>query len=228
HAFSTLRRLYFASTLLLLYAGIPPAKAQSPTPDSLIRYKWEIATDLLWLIDKNTVPRFSVFGRMNITTKNGKHRAWRLRLATDFSKVDSSQINGTVPTDMDRFGIYSQLGYEWQKTEKKFCWFYGTDFLFEYESLKHRAIGVINKTGSNFDIWTMGLTGFLGIKYFIHPRFSISGETNFQFTYNSFKRTGFATGLNSPDFTGTQSAENRSEWNFTFQPLYVLNLGFHF
>lgn len=228
HAFSTLRRLYFASTLLLLYAGIPPAKAQSPTPDSLIRYKWEIATDLLWLIDKNTVPRFSIFGRMNITTKTGKHRAWRLRLATDFSKVDSTQINNSTPTDIDQFDGFLAAGYEWQKVRKKFTYFYGTDLLFSYLSFRYETNSISRQDGfqSKIDDWSLGLVGFFGVKYFISSHFSVSTESSLSLLYNSFDRRNSSGTVMFPN--GTRNSVDRNELLVRINPLYVLNISYHF
>ncbi len=224
HHFSPLGKLCLATMLLLLYAGIPPAKAQSPTPDSLTRYKWEIATDLLWLIDKNTVPRFSVFGRKNITTKDGKHRAWRLRLATDFSKVDSTQINNSTPTDIDQFDGFLAVGYEWQKVRKKFTYFYGTDLLFSYLSFKYETNNIIAQQGfrSKIDDWSLGLVGFFGVKYFISSQLSVSTESSLSILYNSFDRR------NSSFPGGSRNSVDRNELLVRINPLYVLNVSYHF
>src|SRR5690606_34787895 len=60
--------------------------------DTLVRYTWEIGTDLLWLIDKNVLPATNIFIRKNLVTKNDRLTALRLRFGLDLNKMDSSQI----------------------------------------------------------------------------------------------------------------------------------------
>lgn len=63
--------------------------------------KWEVGTDLLWLVGKNTLPDYSIFARYKLSEEN----VLRLRVGTSVSEVKKS-----FPRLSDERGFMLRLG----------------------------------------------------------------------------------------------------------------------
>jgi hypothetical protein len=160
---------------LLLYA--PTAQAQDKH-DSLTRYKWEIGTDLLWLIDKNTLPPTSIFVRRH--TEKG---AWRLRVGYNYQNNERRLFDTLDLYQTEQHEVLFRMGYEQKRNQKKFQLFYGTDIHLGYVYQKQDDYydtdtnpGIDSRTFGNRKTLGIGLVTFIGLKYHIHPQVSVFGR----------------------------------------------------
>ena len=96
---------YVLALVALLYCTHTQAqtKKSSDTLADTTRLKWEIATDLLWLIDKNQIPASNIFVRKHITRENGKLGAQRLRVGVSFDDND-----GQFDDSDNYFGMFEK------------------------------------------------------------------------------------------------------------------------
>lgn len=215
--------------LMFFCLSQPPAEAQEIKKDSITRYKWEVGTDLLWLIDKNSAPRNSVFIRRNFTTKNGKLRAWRLRVSGKLY-LDKSDDGATAfdSLEIQDYAMFIRTGYEWQKQYGKFQLNYGIDAHFSWEKTKAEGARQVEINGMPVTVltsyysqtWQSGLVPFVGAKYFITPRWGLSAEANitaYYQHYNWLSRSG-----------GGFGRKDLKSFNLSFNPFYVLQLSYFF
>lgn len=228
--------------LVLAFARFP-AYAQESEEKEIPRYKWEIATDLLWLIDKNTAPRFSVFTRKNFSTKNGHYRAWRLRVGANYEWEDlQAGVDTSSYSRNWEYEVFLRPGYEWQKQLGKFQLNYGLDAHFrwrrtdviKFEDFSGPSGQILDSRSIGFSqTWEWGLSGFIGAKYFISPRWSISAEANLTVIYQNFYselksyNIDIFTGLVSNVLTG-YGRSDVSSLRLRFNPLYVLQVSYLF
>ncbi len=163
------------------------------------RMTWEVGTDVYPLLSGYTQWQ-SIFVRKNITKVKGlseMYRAYRFRIGlhSDNNSVDT--LNSTTSgVRAQSFNPFLILGYEYQQQMGKWQLFYGSDVRLSYSygnyenpnpyynsSTSSYLIGVkYNKRTS----YNLALLPFVGMKYFIHPRFAISLESNFWISYSSY------------------------------------------
>ncbi len=222
---------------LLCLLCTPTTRAQTPTespPDSLParQYKWEVATDLLWLLDKNTVPATSVFFRRH--TQKG---AWRLRVGVDFSHdmVQFPETTGTSLNDQDskNLTLFLQIGYQWNKpiTPKR-NFYFGSDLFFKRGRIfanNFVPIGLLEKHVIHIKNYQAGGNAFLGLQQYFGKQFSISGEMTFSayYDYLNYKREQFEYPVDDPNSSGGLHRIDR-KFAFRFFPLYTFNVSYHF
>lgn len=189
--------------------------------DTLVRHTWEVGTDLLWLIDKNTIPFSNVFARKNIVTKNGRFAALRARVGLDFSRENSVDIEGLGEEDYFNLSPFIRLGYEWQIQKNKLQFFYGVDLNILYQYNYNTYEDIFGSTGErklkNLEI---GPVGFIGAKYFLSSNISLSTEISYDLIYQNYQYNGRDS--------GTFREDKRSGISGSFKPLYILNINYHF
>lgn len=223
-----MKRLILIGFCLLFFSS-----GFAQTHDSLLptRLRYEVATDLLWLIDKNNVPRTSLFFRYNLPKRM---QAIRLRIGTQGKKesfkttVDDSLLYGSSSPKIVR--MYSiDIGYEWQQQLKSWQMYYGADIGYRYDVDRFILLPytlptgvysseVINKTH------TFSGVGFLGARYFIHPKISVSSELQIMISYSKYKHTKQNLLSQSEIF----DRSNFRTWRFLFHPIHVIQISYHF
>lgn len=194
--------------------------------------QWEIGLDMLWLIDKNSLPPTSLFARYNFIKKNNKSAAWRLRVGVDVSHYDSSQIRNLAPHDIKNTLIFIQPGYEWQIIKKRYVFFYGLDAKAGYS--KHDFDNTVLMQGG---VWTRfygedktfeyGLSPFFGFKYNFNNWLSISAESSITMMYKVRRQNSEAIEVDTQLPAGS-GAVNVDNFIVRANSISVVNLCFKF
>jgi hypothetical protein len=184
-----MKKPYLMLALLLALAWQVQAQQKQEYLRNIIRYRWDIGSDLLWLVNKNSVLP-SAFVRLN-TERNGNLSAFRFRVGGDYTEhlhtYDTLQSTLTK-TDLT---LFLSLGKEWQEQFNQFQLFYGVDLFYHivYKVLEFSQ----NKKGffPRDRATSIGLSPFLGFRYFLHSRFSISTEAHLSIFYYEFAQKYF-------------------------------------
>jgi len=144
------------------------------------RMKWEVGTDLLWIFKKgkDDIPTF--FLRKN--TMKRKERfglrkvAYRITAKIYF---DQSRSDYNIISESFKLFTIAYLGYEWQEqVAARWQLFYGVDagpffyaYIHSYNSINEEHVEDTKRYGFE-------LSPFVGLKFFIHSRVSISLENS--------------------------------------------------
>ena len=187
--------------------------------------KWEIGTDLLWLVGKNTLPEYSLFGRYKLSDKH----ALRARIGMANSLADNSR-----PRLWDKGQFMIRIGYERRKSflNDQLTAYYGLDFHYSYGKSY-----ILNPFGTGYNRvyyndlldydrdfiyrFDSGLGGVLvlGLQYHLNEHISFSIEPTFSAIH--------ATQRLKPSFAQGQR-RSVNYWETTISPISVLNFSFHF
>lgn len=185
------------------------------------KHKWEIAIDLLPLINKSNGN--NIWLKYNYKNKRDLNRAWRLRFIPDFLNSGPKGVSSGPPAVFISFSP----GHEWQKRSGKFVLFYGVDLNYSYSySLRSVIVGVGSSPGSvkteekNRNT-SIGLGSFIGTKYHISERFSASIESQLIYTYSDIYEERIRNG--NTDFLLNSFAHQTQ-----YKPIYVINFSYHF
>jgi hypothetical protein len=221
--------------LLACLCSIAHAQTHAP-PDTtaLKRHKWELAADLLSLTGKHNLPPASLLLRYNLTTRKGKHRAVRLRVGADYRETKSKQtIGSSLDGVFGKYSLMARLGYEWQKTKGKFQHYAGIDAQTQFDKSLDNLTD-LTQFPSYYDeriiyaqIFRLGAVGFVGAKYFIHPRIAISGEACVE-VYRAWQRQK-EDYIQYPINILKDRKEFRNDfWVSNFNALYVFQVSYLF
>ncbi len=213
---------------LLALAQCLPARGQDETPEPEEKRHWEVGIDLLPLINKETLPAASVFGRYHFTTPAGREMALRLRVGGNSSATDSSGLlfDGKFNEQMSTIW-FLRAGVEWRKSiSKRFLVYIGGDLGYHYSSEKVEGLRFFPFSTDPLPFYTevtaSDLQGHLitGFVFFIHKNVSLSFEPTFSLAFN--------TGARKSEFAGSETTTtNFSTFNLLVNPLQVLNLSIH-
>lgn len=181
--------------------------------------KWECATDLLWLINKNHYP-LSVFVRRH--TAKG---AWRLR-------VSGNMTRRREIVAIPQSGITQEYllvpGHEWhlRLPHKRIVPYVGIDLPFSYYSNRDPADYLLPPqtlvTNTFSTDLSLGVAGIFGVRYHISRHFSVSMELKLQSNYQRKKITS------QTNSTPNDVRLHQSEINTQFVPLQMLSISYHF
>lgn len=210
--------------ILSLFSYSATLAQQNPITNLVDQPKWEIGTDLLWLIDKNTLPKYSLLVRRKI----GQHGAIRLRGGYTKKSVQPHFPN---ENEDNQYSLI-RIGYEYQKNlslkngSVKSLVYGGLDLFSRYQFDSFQLENTITNPGQvlvvrvNETTNDKGGAAFIGFKYFLTTYISLSAESSFQLSSLQFSSRGSAPGFNSGiDYTvGT----------YQFLPLNTINFSFHF
>lgn len=201
--------------------------AQPKKSDNLVENpKWEVGTDLLWLINKNTLPYYTILIRRKI----GKYGAVRLR--GGYQK--NSNYLSFRQFDFNTASLI-RLGYEYQKplsrlngTTKSllyggvdYFWRYLNNYYYIYDiqnPAPYIGAGVISTEITH----EQGGAAFIGFKYFATHYLSLSVESSFQISHVNYSQEerGFTSGYFAYNLFPRNS--------FQVLPLNTITLSFHF
>jgi hypothetical protein len=213
--------------LMALMLGYGKVKAQDESKEKKIkRYQWEVAANPLFFINPSaTLPYVStpsiLFRRHteNIRKKTLVKGALRLRvgLYANLRQADSLgslSINPSTAISVasgTNFLSLLQIGKEWQKQIGRFQLLYGMDIEHQFEYRKDDLL--FPQIGST-NIHRVALNPFLGVKFFIDARFSLSFESTWSFFYTRGKRK--------------QKQLSYSDFATNIFPVYAVNFSYYF
>ncbi|WP_019941465.1 hypothetical protein [Dyadobacter beijingensis] len=214
------RALFISVTAALSSFAVHVSHAQSAMrntakTDSMIQaQRWDVSIDLFRLSYGKSQSVMIRYGTWN-------KGAWRLCLGNGgYSdlKVGSEPdtLGGQTPVPDYRHkgaSLDFQLGYEAHKSIKRHQLFFGSDITYQFSFGSYTYPP--NGRGS---ISTIGLGPFVGVKYRILGRLSVSIEAQAHFAYNVQR---FAPNQ------GTAWDDNRL-LSVNFYPVHSINLSYHF
>lgn len=184
-----------------------------PKGDPSELYKWDASLDVLNL--------FKGFSGVMIRYSPGYKGAFRFAIGNvSHVKNEHTQYydtTGTVPQQQlykrKTFNISTLLGYEWRKDYGRHQLFYGTDLGFDYNWAREYVVTLYPAK-----VYSMSVHPFVGLKYRISNRLSISAEALFTARYSTVKSFG-------PRKTVKSKGET---YGFAFDPLRLINVSYHF
>lgn len=233
------------TTLLLLVAlSVQMTFAQKKTKlkDSIPKHRFEVGTDLLWLIDKNTLPAYTM--QLKIHNKPGKRDgAWRFKVGIDFEDNDSTEDFSveTIPPfwKFNKIRGVINVGYQFNHKNNDFLIYYGCDSYFgieyshkdQYHSTYYDDRILADYDSYYYDITRKsqyGLNFFIGFNYYLNKTISFSLESKLNAQYEIYKwEWGFYRHYNfTPDELYMFRKKNQFKVNLL--PICLLNINIHF
>lgn len=189
---------------------------------------WEVGMDLLWLIEKGSIPPGSLFLRKNYIGKNGIGRALRLRLGIDANKINSTPDASPGDTDTRRIGPYLSIGTEWQKSMgERSIFFYGVDLGIQYSHLKTELQYSQNPSPLREIVentWQTDAISLIGFKYKVTDWLAFSVESTFNISYS--RKNQKSISLTADSTTPEKSTSFRNTFGTNLNPITVVN--FHY
>ena len=201
------KQLFLATLFMLCFLGT--SYAQNDT-------KWAVGPDLYGLINKNVLPKYTLFVRYKLGNKG----AVRLRGGFNIYDVDRQYLL----YDFNEEKVYTfRVGYERVKAihKQSLLLHYGAEYVYFFDSIlryeQNSPLPIKAITAVRYS--ENGGAAFIGCRYFLIPALSISFESSFQLT-NSFV-SRLTPGLIS-------LAPKPSTNTFNLFPVNSLNVCFHF
>ena len=190
---------------------------------------WEIGTDLLWLINKNSVPP-SLFGEYYFKQQEGKlQRGLRFRLGIKYSNEDSVKTDGLYPSNRTVFNPELRLGFVWIKSiSRNFRTLYASEAWINYGYTKTKSTTINNNYLERFRIVKFGPCFSVGFKYYLDPKISISLESSLTFNTRIFDHKGKAFDSVNPDIIYGTAHENTTSFFLELEPIQVINITYSF
>ncbi len=199
--------------------------AQTAKADTTFKPHWEIGVDLLPLIDKENVPKTTLFARRNYSLKNGAGKAWRLRAGVDTEVRDFIDVGRWTPDTYRTYAPYLSIGHEWQRTSGVFRWFAGIEAVGSY----YRQNFFYLLTLSDSLRWKgfkkefkIGMNGTLGCQVKLANNLWLSSEAALSVAYRRSHYKG--DDIHIDGTLGGYSDNLEKVFVSEFRPLYVINL----
>ncbi|MBB3842092.1 hypothetical protein FHS57_006121 [Runella defluvii] len=184
-----LKNTIFFLSFLLLGVG-SELKAQESVDKDVKPHNWEIGLDILPLIKSTSL--YSLMVKKTLGTTNS---ALRFRGASElYSTLHNSSLPSGKGNGVNLINTAFDIGLEKRNQYGKFSFYYGGDVKFGYELTSTNvgvAVGVntpsvLSKNRDRFA--TLGIGAFIGGKYFLNHRISISAESCLSAIYGWRKR----------------------------------------
>jgi|SRR3972149_2961107 len=142
-----------------------------------------------------------------------------LRARSDFNYSNSTNKSSNDTSENVSKSFFPRIGYEFRLNYKRSVVFYGLDICASFNHSEE------NSSNNNYLYSNttngIGLSPFIGFKYFINKNISISTETSFDFLYT---KTNYKNSYN-----GVTSYENNRETiTARLSPLGIFSINFHF
>ena len=185
--------------------------------------KWEVGTDLLWLINKNTLPEYSMIVKRSFLDRSA------IRCRVGLGKVGKLSSIFFTPDKSQKYIV--RLGYERRKELMSgLSMLYGLDL--SYYSTESFISALAPQAWINSGIpgpapiflklekakeW--GLIPFVGLNYQLNDHLSISAESTFNIIHETI--TISKTQVYEPDISV-------SRYNIYFVPITTINFLIHF
>lgn len=172
-------------------------------------------------------------------------KALRFQLGGTFTiPISSEEIYDSTLTGAFNFlnikesrtDVYSYIGIEWQRQFEKLQVYYGLDSGVRYYEDVDVPVTVVSSSTGQINFWreinsrsiSIPLIGFAGIKYYFHPRFSVSYEMSFGVAIGFLKnrQDRFEPGIEGP--AEREFNYRRTEISGNSDYLRYFNLSYHF
>ncbi len=141
-----------------------------------------------------------------------------LRIGTGFNYYNSNYKSTSNTNNRKDLLITPMIGIEFKQSYKRINVFYGSDVR---GIIQQEISNSSSSSNSEQSEYGMGLSPFIGIKYFINKRISISTETSFNILYS--KQIYKFTSPNSPFYES-----NSKTLSANLSPLGIFSINFHF
>lgn len=223
-------RITLVLSMLFLASTVWSQKKAHPT-------SFELGYDLLWLIDKNTYPSTSLFGRYHFDQSEDKGKALRLRLGATFHRPDSTVNDLYYYFDSYEYSLFIQPGLEWQRKFGRMDWVFGFDVPYAYQFLEtHYQFEDANIDElfivENFIKGNrIGLSPLTGLKIHLGRRFFLYAESAIDFSYlhYRFNQWVFYANTYPPSFYPTSNQRlYKDDFQIVFNPIKTLMISFSF
>ncbi|GAA3959609.1 hypothetical protein [Hymenobacter antarcticus] len=176
----------------------------------------------------------TVTNATNIPLRKGAYRATLYLSGNQQSVSGDSLVFNVASGDYyflnrnNAISLSTSLGYEWQHQVGKFQFFYGYDVFLGYlatteEGTLRNATGRREATSYDYHSLRAGVSPVAGVKFFIHPRFSLSLESAYSFSY--FRSTAKFSG---PVYGYFSRSYTENGFSYGLKPVSAINATFHF
>ena len=216
-------RIAIAAAVCFLFRLAPLMGQAQATTDTLPRpqtARWELGIDLLPLIDKNALPKATLFFRRNYAIQNHKCRAWRLRVGLDSEIRDAYAFDGLLTGEYTTYAPYLSIGHEWKQRFKRYSWYWATDVSGQY--LYSNQYYLVSGDDFYYDVkvrnFDIAFNGIVGCQAHLFRNLSLGLESAFVVKYSE-QHIDFI----SNDRT-TFGGDDTSKFNTSIQPFVALNI----
>lgn len=208
--------------LLLTAVAIDCTAQSAQQVDTTFRPHSEIGVDLLPLIDKENVPKNSLFVRRNYFQKHGLGRAWRMRAGVEVEIRDFQDVGRWVPDTYRTYAPYLSVGHEWQHIGRGFRWYVATEGFGSYyrQKFKYLNLPTPDLEGGYINSHIIGIMGAMGFQIKLSSSVWVASEANLSGYYSKYKFQSDRL----PVGTGGHSEELEKIFALKFRPLYVINI----
>ncbi|WP_149241885.1 hypothetical protein [Dyadobacter sp. 32] len=181
--------------------------------DSLVLFKWDVSLDVLNL--------FKGYRGVMIRYAPGSRGAFRLAISSLSHSTDEHfqyyDTTGTVPQHQlykrKTFNLSTLLGYERRKDYGRHQLFYGMDIGVDYNWAREYIVTLYPAK-----VYSIGVHPFVGLKYRVSNRLSISAEALFTAQRKIVKNFGPRNIV----------ASKSNSYGFALDPLRLINISYHF
>ena len=214
--------------LLLIALAVSVSNAQDKMENVLQPHGWEITLNMQKLL---FIPQpYNWSFPYLVKRHNNRGGAWRLMIFPSLVNQAYYPQPKVVFRDNDTWAIDALVGYEWQKQKGRFCYYYGIDGALKYQKKTEKndkytwrfpngdRVGFRKDLDQQTSLW---VSPFVGAKFFINHRFSLSVESHLRLLY----------GINTERqyFEGTLMKYRDTIYHqIESDPIYCLGLGYHF
>ena len=197
--------------------------------------KWEVGTDLLWLLKKNRIPLLYLANIRKVPKKKGsgnKIIRYRFRAWFDLKHPNETGINRISSTgqteDKINYSMYFRLGYSLEKKKNKLIFNYGLDGVFEHKKIETETKYAWNNLTTiatlDFKENYYGISPFMELAYPFNSWMKISTEANLDLLYRDFGR--FEKEVAFPDMIESLTTKEGKGFYIRTNPFFALNLVF--
>lgn len=217
-----------SAILLLIAFAVGSSNAQDKIDSVLQPHKWEITLNMrkLLLFPQSYDWSFPYL----VKRRNNQGGAWRLMVLPSLVSQGYSPKPQVILRNEYTWTVDALVGYEWQKQKGRFCYYYGIDGALRYQNETDKTdnfiwrspngdrVGLLKDLDQQTSLW---VSPFIGAKFFITHRFSLSVESHLRLLY----------GINTERkyFEGSLMQYRKTIYHQS-QPdlIYCLGLGYHF
>jgi len=207
--------------------------------DSLARYRFEVGTDLLWLIDKNSLPGYCL--QLKINNRSKKHPgAFRFKVGMNLETKDSSLLveDPSLYYRTSDETFYFRPGYQLNYMFGRVKLYWGVDLHFLYSShyidrYSHFELFADNNYYQAFFTYKVsalqyGIVGLVGATYYLTPKISVSLESNISMLYKRIKSEAYYHYNEFPNYKNFTEKKDNNILNIKSLPISTINLTFNF
>lgn len=198
---------------------------------------FELGFDLLWLIDKNTYPPTSLFGRYHFDQTDDKGKALRLRLGATFHRPDSTVNDLYYYFESYEYSLFIQPGLEWQRKFGRLDWVFGFDVPYSYQ-FSESHYNYLDPTIDElfiYEIFEKGhkisIAPLSGLRLHLGNRFFLYLETSIDASYLHYRLKKYVHYANTypPDFYDDPLQRRyKDDFQIVFNPIKTLMISFSF